>query len=135
MTDEVMVEHVRAVELELPPLMRVHPVFHVSLIKAYKSDGTPREVAPLQFDDDGAPKWEAQVIREDRHSGRNGRVKEFLVRWKGFGPEHDCWVKEADIKCKTLIDDYLRHKAGLPAVEPEPVQIPQVSRLRPRGRR
>ena len=134
-TDEVMVEHVRAVELELPPLMRVHPVFHVSLIKAYKSDGTPREVAPLQFDDDGAPKWEAQVIREDRHSGRNGRVKEFLVRWKGFGPEHDCWVKEADIKCKTLIDDYLRHKAGLPAVEPEPVQIPQVSRLRPRGRR
>ena len=134
-TDEVMVEHVRAVELELPPLMRVHPVFHVSLIKAYKSDGTPREVAPLQFDDDGAPKWEAQVIREDRHSGRNGRVKEFLVRWKGFGPEHDCWVKEADIKCKTLIDDYLRHKAGLPVVEPAPVQIPQVSRLRPRGRR
>ena len=34
-TNKVMVENLRAVELELPPIMQVHPVFHVSLIKTY----------------------------------------------------------------------------------------------------
>ena len=136
-TGVVIPEHVRAVELELPPLMRVHPVFHVSLIKAYKSDGVTREVAPLQFDDDGAPKWEAAVVLNERQTGRNGRVKEFLVRWKDVGPEHDSWVREAEIKCKTLIDDFQRHKSGLPAVvAPAPALVePRVDRLRPRARR
>ena len=109
---QVIKEKVRAVELELPPLMKLHPVFHVSLVKEYVSDGQNRTVQPLEFDDDGAPKWEVETLLDQRRTGRGQRVLEYLVRWKGFGPEQDSWEPEKHIHCKTLIEDFERRKAG-----------------------
>jgi hypothetical protein len=112
-------DRVRAVELQLPPLMRLHPVFHVSLVKPYLSDGQARQVMPLEFDDDGAPKWEVETLLDSRgrSHGRGKSVKEFLVRWKGFGPEHDSWEPRDNIQCPTLIEDFDRRTSGV--VDPE----------------
>ena len=111
---EVLPGKVRAVRLALPPLAKLHPVFHVSMIKEYKSDGQQHQVMPLQFDSDGSPQWEVDHIKGERASGRGKRVKEFLVSWKGFGPEHDSWEPEVNVSCKTLIEDFRRSQAARP---------------------
>lgn len=100
------IEVVTAVKLDLPPLMRIHPVFHVSLIKPYHAGAGPVPVQPLAFDHDGAPLWEVEAILAERShtpSKRKGRgqpkpKKEYLVKWKNFGPEHDSWEPENGVK-------------------------------------
>jgi hypothetical protein len=112
-TKTVLGENVRAVRLDLPPLMQVHPVFHVSLIKGYADNGERRPAMPLEFDSDGSPQWVVQTLLKKRQSGRGRRVVEFLVRWKGFGPEHDSWEPESNIACKTLVEDFHRRVRGV----------------------
>ena len=136
---KVIVVRVRAVELTLPPLMRVHPVFHVSLIKEYKSDGSIKPVMPLEFDTDGAPLWEVEVILNERKTGKKKVTTWYLVRWKGFGPEHDTWTKASEGQCKTLIDDYHRRnqrpQARRPAsAEDARASVARVERLTKRAR-
>lgn len=38
------------------------------------------------------------------------RVRHFLVRWKNFTSEHDSWVTEDDLHCKTILNEYLKKK-------------------------
>ena len=88
------VDGVTAVKLKLPPLMRVHPVFHVSLVKPYHDGMFPKPLQPLEFDTDGAPLWDIECILQQR---QRAYKTEYLIRWKGFGPEHDTWVPAADV--------------------------------------
>lgn len=39
------------------------------------------------------------------HRGR-GRIREFLVRWKGFGSEDDTWEKEKNLSCPQILAKY-----------------------------
>ena len=104
-----------AVKLDLPPLMRVHPVFHVSLIKPYHQPPDPVLVQPLAFDHDGAPLWEVESILDERShtpstqrkgKGKPKTRKEYLVKWKNFGPEHDSWEPESSVKHLQAYQDF-----------------------------
>jgi hypothetical protein len=91
-----------AYKLKLPQEMsRVHPVFHVSLLKAYHSDGvgTVEPAAPLFYADDGVPIWEVEEVlaHRERKLARGKVKRSFLVKWKGFGPESNTWQPESDI--------------------------------------
>jgi hypothetical protein len=57
----------------------------------------------LVSDDDTSEVYEVQKILD--HRGTKGSY-EFLVRWKGYGPENDSWVKAADSNMAHLIDAY-----------------------------
>ncbi|TPX36858.1 hypothetical protein SeMB42_g07005 [Synchytrium endobioticum] len=79
-----------AYEVELPSSIRIHPVFHISLLKRYKRPSDPSKQLPkpppMQVtSDDG---WVIKDIIEVR---RRGRGFEYLIDWEGFGPEDRTW--------------------------------------------
>ena len=84
----------------MPARWKVHPVFHVSLLRPFRqSDRFARdaysEPPPLLID--GEEEYEIDRIVQERVSGRGrSRRREFLVRWKGYGPEEDTWLAETD---------------------------------------
>jgi hypothetical protein len=100
--------------LDLPPeaFPRVHPVFHVSLLRPYywreadedtgPSDGPADSPLPV-YTERGEDIWEVDAIL-DRSVYRKAHWRKFRgkdrwfptvwqykVRWRGFGPEHDTW--------------------------------------------
>ena len=93
-----------AYELELPPTMKVHDVFHVSLLKRYHEDGT-HQPPPVTILLEGEPEHEVDQILKHRQDGK--RSKSYLVRWTGYGPEMDTWEPEAGLRnCKDKVQAY-----------------------------
>lgn len=96
--------------LKLPASMRVHPVFHVSLLQPWRVDPEhPAHVTapprPPPIDEEGnSYRVDRLLDKRVRRRGR-GSVLEYLVRWEGYGPEDDSWVAEINIE-QSLIDDY-----------------------------
>jgi hypothetical protein len=81
-----------AYKLELPATMaRIHPVFHASLLKLYRSDGTYRPPPPVIMEDimeDGSEECEVETIlsHRDRALPNSTRtVREYLIKWKCNG--------------------------------------------------
>jgi hypothetical protein len=89
-----------AYKLELPSQLRVHPVFHVSLLKPYISKGQPGhyQPPPLAFDDEGEPWFEVEAVLEHRDVSRGRRVaREYLIKWKGYDHAHNTWEPERNL--------------------------------------
>ena len=111
-----------AFRLTLPPRMRIHNVFHASLLKPFIArPGQDLTPPPLIVDDEN--EYEVEILLDRRH--RTTRTKkckhagkkttktyQYLVRWKGFGPEHDEWISEKELQrsCKKLMSTYDRRK-------------------------
>jgi transposase InsO family protein len=103
--------------LDLPPSMRCHNVFHAGLLLEYKSDGREQPPPPpLEFDDGEGGEWfEIDSIlahREVRVRG-NRTVTQYLVRWKGYGPELDEWRDEEGVT-ETAVAEYRARLAATP---------------------
>ena len=92
-----------AYRLDLPQSLKIHPVFHVSLIQPYRSDGRVQPPPPPIELEDGL---EYEVERILAHRDRKVRTKgkrtvlrtEYLVSWKGYGPEHNSFEPERNLK-------------------------------------
>lgn len=125
-----------AYELDLPATSRVHPVISVTMLEpADVSEDPynrpkPDHPGPVETDhedDAGAdPRYEVERVvgRRQRTFGRT-KVWQYLLRWKGWGPEHDQWKSESACgDCLELVETYERH-------HPRPAQ-PQRGPGRPR---
>lgn len=86
-------------ELKLPASLRIHPVFHVSLLTKYVPDTIPGRIQtpPDPVAVDGDIEYEVAEVLNSRRTGR-WRKLEYLVRWKGYGPEEDAWVPATDME-------------------------------------
>lgn len=96
-----------AYRLKLPVKYgRLHSVFHVSLLQAYR--GRPGRETPEPADIEGEEEWEVeQVLDMRRKRGRKGG-REYYVRWKGFSEAHDSWEPEGNLRnARERITEYM----------------------------
>jgi hypothetical protein len=76
-----------AFRLELPETMKIHPVFHCSLLKPHESNDEelfPNRIEPAPppvVADDGELEWEVEKILAKRTYRRQ---LQYLVKWKGW---------------------------------------------------
>jgi Chromo (CHRromatin Organisation MOdifier) domain len=95
--------------IQLPPIWKIHHVFHASLLTPYNEMNT-RGPNFLELPPDlikGEPEWEVEMILGDRIYKKK---KQYLIRWKGYAPAHDSWEDESGIHAPDLITKYKLRK-------------------------
>jgi hypothetical protein len=75
--------------LELPASMKIHPVFHVNLLRPAATDPLPeqRQEPPPPVEVEGVEEWEVQDILDSRwdRRGRGGQPRlKYTVKWAGY---------------------------------------------------
>ena len=94
----------QAAELELPRTMRIHDVFHVSLIKPFVACTAEDLINPPVVYVDGDQEFDVDFVKAHRGTKRN---QEFLVHWVGYSPEHDSWEPAAALQnCSAEVKKY-----------------------------
>eukprot|EP00882_Tetradesmus_deserticola_P010360 GHRQ01010944.1.p2 GENE.GHRQ01010944.1~~GHRQ01010944.1.p2 ORF type:complete len:201 (-),score=7.98 GHRQ01010944.1:411-1013(-) len=123
-----------AYRLELPACMKCHNVFHTSLLVKYRSNGTVHPPPlPLNFDDGEGGEWfEIETLLDMRvvNRGRGRTAKQYLVKWKGFGDEHNMWC-DVDGVTQTAVDAYHARQG----VQHAPIAQPAGPQTQKRSRR
>lgn len=75
--------------------MRVHNVFHVSSIKPWRDPSShfPARTVPTEPPPEIIADHEEFEVEEilDYKTTHHGTRFKFLIRWKGYGREHDQW--------------------------------------------
>jgi transposase InsO family protein len=107
-----------AYRLELSEGMRIHPVFHVSLLESAANDPYPgqRQPPPLPVEIDGEPEWYADAILDSRIFGRQ-RELQYLVKWTGY--DQPKWEPATLVNGLEVIDRFHERYPDKPGPLPE----------------
>ena len=96
-----------AYHLDLPDALRIHDVFHVSLLRPYASDGTIQPPPPILIEDEEHFEVDRILDHMDRKLRQKGNKREFPVRWLGYVPEHNSWEPEENLQdCQETLGNY-----------------------------
>ena len=86
----------QAYKLSLPENWKIHPVFHISLVKQWNTTSLQEEEeAPADEDlEIEEPYYEIEKILRWRKIKRGRRIlKEYLVLWKGYPVTEASWIQ------------------------------------------
>ena len=106
----------QAYKLKLPNTMKVHPVFHISLLKEYRSNN-PEQDTPDEIPAVGDQMYGEEFIVDhivDHKTGpfpdyyEKGPALLFRTKWEGYGPEDDTWQVYADMRKTVELDNYIK---------------------------
>ena len=108
-----------AYKLEIPPTWRIHDVVSVAMLEPAPSQADPydrpHEDHPGAIEDENnneeAPTYEVEKIVDGRKRryGRSQPRQEYLVKWKGWGPEWNQWMPLSELESATeVVQDYER---------------------------
>ena len=104
-----------AYRLELPPKSRIHPTFHVSLLKPHKGslenlEKDEERPEPIIIGTEKLFIIEKIIDHKDVKSpGKKGTLKRsYPVRWKGYPSSEDSWEPENALKGKEPYKEYWR---------------------------
>ena len=98
--------------LKLPATMKIHLVFHVSLLDPFQGNANdPRINRPNPIEVDGEKKYKVKKILESRINGQ-GKTKrrQYLVKWKGYSSSNNTWEDKENIKKAEALDVFLQRK-------------------------
>ena len=102
-----------AYRLRLPPSMsRIRPVFNVVKLSLAPPDPIPGRRAqppPLPEIVNGEEEWVVEEILDSKMVNRKLR---YLVKWEGFGIEHNSWEPWDNVHAPELIADFYRRHPG-----------------------
>ena len=86
-----------AFRLSLPPSMKIHPVFHVSLLEPHVANTFPGRVVPppLPILVDGLEEFEVHLVVDSKIWRRK---LYYLIEWVGYTNEHNTWVPVGDVQ-------------------------------------
>lgn len=115
-----------AYRLQLPPLMRIHPVVSVAQLEPAATTKGPdpygrkvnKEPPPVTNEDDEGDNAGQGVIAEvgrilEKRTSANGKV-EYLVHWKDWGHEHNAWYDVKDLtQSMELVNEYEGRQARI----------------------
>jgi hypothetical protein len=105
-----------AYKLKLTPAFKgVHPVFHISLLRRYEPDTISERPKPThpepEVDEEGQPVYEVAKILDSRlHRGQ----LQYLVHWKGYGPEDNTWEPEHHVHAPRLVAKFHQENPSAP---------------------
>lgn len=122
-----------AYELDLPRHFKIHPVFHISLLKLAVRDPlhdapTPVVQPEVRIEEQvEEPPVVAEIL--EKRTRPNG-IEEFRVRWEGYGPEYNTWELRSDLlsyadKLRAFEDDWLRTHPAVPGRPIRPRREPR----------
>ena len=106
--------------LTLPQeLSRIHPTFHVELLKTYIPNDDKRFPArrntkpgPLpEFEDD--ERYEVETILKSKTNPKKETIH-YLVKWAGWGHENNTWEPAENIDQGAIEDFNMRTSASIP---------------------
>ncbi|KAJ9521467.1 hypothetical protein QJQ45_008867 [Haematococcus lacustris] len=102
-----VLEHIGPVDvrLDLPPAMaRMHPVFHVALLRPYTSEH-PHLPPPVDWLDE-APLYEVEKLLAHR-GVRAGKARGYLVKWQGYDDSYNTWEPRNNlVNCQEVLTAY-----------------------------
>lgn len=111
-------------KLLLPRHLRIHPIFHVFLLKRYVTgpldDDNNHEQPPEPRIIDNQPVYTINKILKSRIKEK--RI-EYLIDWEGYSPEEQSWVPARDILDPQLKQAFHKEHPNQPA--PRPLGRPQ----------
>ena len=101
--------------LELPQAMRIHPVFHVSLLEPAPRNATPDTTTEIE---DEEPEYEVESVLDARSA--NDTV-EYLVKWKDYPHEENTWEPREHLTgCPETVRQYHQQHPDRPeGTDPE----------------
>jgi hypothetical protein len=95
-----------AYKLDLPATMQCHDVFHVSLLAPYKTSGR-YQPPPVPIELDGELEYFVEAVMGHKEVGGS---RQYLIRWQGYGPEHDTYEPECGVADVGVVREYrVRH--------------------------
>ncbi|EAQ84379.1 hypothetical protein CHGG_08393 [Chaetomium globosum CBS 148.51] len=129
-----------AYELKFPENMGIHPVISIAHLSPTPPGNDPFDRHPVppgpvedsQASTDSAPgeDYEVEVILRHRVTRRK---YEYLIKWKGWGHEHNVWKTEYELRhTPRLLKEYWQRQGGQPALPGDDATEPRRKRGRPR---
>jgi len=87
--------------ITLPPRMRIHPIFHISLLS--KTDNPTSATGENIIGE-----YEVERILAKRN--KQGKT-EYLIQWKDYGSEDNTWEPTENLHCPDMIREFQKSKS------------------------
>ena len=101
----------QAYRLSLPENWKIHPVFHVSLLREWKAADVQEDQPVLQDDipEIEEPYWEIEKILRWRKVKINKKIiKQYLVLWRGFPVNEATWITQEQFIRPELLQQFIQ---------------------------
>jgi hypothetical protein len=107
-------------KLDLPSSMKVHPVFHNSLLKPYKetqAHGPNFDRPPPEIIAGEEGHYEIEKILAERPT-RNRKSTQYLVKWKGYPESDNTWLPAKELThAQDLLKQFKNHGKTIQALQ------------------